>query len=145
MSSTHVTERRDADEARGRATNAGGAGRRGQWAERAALPVAAVALFVVFSALLPERFLSMGNVSNILGSQSILFMLALAALLPSMVGDIDLSLGGIGGLAAIVVAMLDVNHGVPIAVACLVGVAAGAACGASTPCSSSPSRPARSS
>ena len=65
---------------------------KGSWAEKAALPLAWVVLFIVFAVQNPDRFLSMGNISNILGSQSILFMLALAALLPSMVGDIDLSL-----------------------------------------------------
>ncbi|WP_295697021.1 ABC transporter permease [Lapillicoccus sp.] len=102
----------------------------GRYAEQAALPLAWLALVVVFSIMSPDRFLSTGNVSSILGSQSILFMLALAALIPSMVGDIDLSLGATGALAAIVVAVLNVQHGVPVGIACLVAVVVGAACGA---------------
>jgi ribose transport system permease protein len=130
MSTTDVAERRGAE------GTPGGSGKpptqkpRGSWAEKAALPLAWVVLFIVFAALNPDRFLSMGNVSNILGSQSILFMLALAALLPSMVGDIDLSLGSIGGLSAILVAVLNVQQGVPIGVACLIAVVAGGLCGA---------------
>jgi ribose transport system permease protein len=130
MSTTDVAERRGAE------GTPGGSGRpptpknRGSWAEKAALPLAWVALFIVFAALNPDRFLSMGNLSNILGSQAILFMLALAALLPSMVGDIDLSLGSIGGLSAILVAVLNVQQGVPIGVACLLAVVAGGLCGA---------------
>jgi ribose transport system permease protein len=130
MSTTDVAERRGAE------GTPGGSGRpptpknRGSWAEKAALPLAWVALFIVFAALNPDRFLSMGNISNILGSQAILFMLALAALLPSMVGDIDLSLGSIGGLSAILVAVLNVQQGVPIGVACLLAVVAGGLCGA---------------
>ncbi|QNK80760.1 ABC transporter permease [Nakamurella sp. PAMC28650] len=101
----------------------------GQWAERSALPLAWLLLVVVFSILSPDRFLTSGNVTSILGSQSILFMLALAALVPSMVGDIDLSLGATGALAAVVIAVLNVQHGVPVGVACLIAVAVGAACG----------------
>ncbi len=131
MSTTDVAERAGAE------GTPGGAGTpptpkksRGSWAEKAALPLAWVVLFVVFAALNPDRFLSMGNISNILGSQSILFMIALAALLPSMVGDIDLSLGGIGGLAAILVAVLNVQQGMPVGLACLVAILVGALCGA---------------
>ena len=102
----------------------------GQLAERSALPVAWLALVVVFSVVAPDRFLSSGNVTSILGSQSILFMLALAALVPSMVGDIDLSLGATGALSAIVVAVLNVQHGVPVGIACLIAVAVGAVAGA---------------
>jgi ribose transport system permease protein len=130
MSTTDVAERREAE------GTPGGSGKpptrktRGSWAEKAALPLAWVVLFIIFAALNPDRFLSMGNISNILGSQSILFMLALAALLPSMVGDIDLSLGSIGGLSAILVAVLNVQQGVPIGLACLIAILAGALCGA---------------
>ncbi len=102
----------------------------GQWAERSALPAAWLLLVVVFSIIAPDRFLSAGNLTSILGSQSILFMLALAALIPSMVGDIDLSLGATGALAAIVVAVLNVQHGVPVGFACLIAVVVGAGCGA---------------
>jgi ribose transport system permease protein len=130
MSTTDVAERPGAE------GTPSGSGRppttktRGSWAEKAALPLAWVVLFIVFAVQNPDRFLSMGNISNILGSQSILFMMALAALLPSMVGDIDLSLGSIGGLSAILVAVLNVQHGVSIGVACLLAVVAGGLAGA---------------
>jgi ribose transport system permease protein len=130
MSTTDVAERRGAEGVPGGSGQPPTPKSRGSWAEKAALPLAWAALFIVFAALNPDRFLSMGNVSNILGSQAILFMLALAALLPSMVGDIDLSLGSIGGLSAILVAVLNVQQGVPIGVACLIAVLAGGLCGA---------------
>jgi ribose transport system permease protein len=101
----------------------------GQVAERTALPTALLLVVVIFSLVSPDRFFTTGNLTSILGSQSILFMLALAALVPSMAGDIDLSLGATGALAAIVVAVLNVNHGVPIGLACLLAVVAGAAAG----------------
>jgi ribose transport system permease protein len=130
MSTTDVAEQRGAEGTPGGSAKPPTTRTRGSWAEKAALPLAWVVLFIVFAALNPDRFLSMGNISNILGSQSILFMLALAALLPSMVGDIDLSLGSIGGLSAILVAVLNVQQGLPIGLACLIAIVAGALCGA---------------
>lgn len=104
--------------------------RHSSWGEKYALPIAWGVLIIVFSLVVPETFLTMGNLSNIVGSQSVLFMLALAALLVCQAGDIDLSLGGIGGIGAILVATLNVNHGVPILLACAIALVVGALCGA---------------
>jgi ribose transport system permease protein len=92
------------------------------FAERAALPVAWLALIVVFGILAPDIFLTWANVANILGSQAVLFVLAIAALMPSLTGDFDLSLGGIMGLTAMVAGVLNTKHGVGIVWACLIGV-----------------------
>lgn len=93
------------------------------WAERSALPVVWVALIVVYGIAAPDVFLSWANVSNILGSQAVLFVLAIAALMPSLVGDFDLSLGGIMGLTAMVAGVFNTKHGMGIVEACLLGVA----------------------
>lgn len=94
----------------------------GYWAERLALPAAFAALIVVYSIAAPNVFLTWANVSNILGSQAVLFVLALAVLMPSFVGDFDLSLGGILGLTAMVVGVLNVQHHMGIALACVIGL-----------------------
>ncbi len=99
-------------------------------AERAALPVSWIVLIVIYSASAPDTFPTWSNASNILGSQAVLFVLALAALMPSLVGDFDLSLGGIMGLTAMIAGVLNVNHHVAIGLACLIGVAAAVAAGA---------------
>jgi ribose transport system permease protein len=99
-------------------------------AERLALPVAWLALIVIYSLTTPDTFLRWSNVANILGSQAVLLMLALAALMPSFVGDFDLSLGGIMGMTATVIAVLNIKHGVGIVVACLVGLAVAVVAGA---------------
>lgn len=91
-------------------------------AERLALPAAWLALIVIYSATTPDTFLRWSNVSNILGSQAVLLMLALAALMPSLVGDFDLSLGGIMGLTATVIAKLNIEQGVDIVTACAIGM-----------------------
>ena len=88
------------------------------------------ALLIVFAAMIagfgidmPSTFFSVGNLSDILGSQAVLFILAMAVLLPTLMGDfVDLSLGSSAGLSAMTLAVLNVNHGVPIVWACLAGV-----------------------
>jgi ribose transport system permease protein len=92
-------------------------------AERAALPVAWLALIVIYTIARPELFLTWSNISNILGSQAVLFVLALAALMPSLTGDFDLSLGGVMGLSAMVVGVLNTRHDVDIWLACAIAVA----------------------
>jgi ribose transport system permease protein len=91
-------------------------------AERLALPAAWLALVIIYGITTPATFLSWANISNILGSQAVLFVLALAALMPSLTGDFDLSLGGVLGLTAMVVGVLNTQHGVGIVPACLIGL-----------------------
>jgi ribose transport system permease protein len=91
-------------------------------AERAALPVAWIALIIIYTITSPGLFLTWSNISNILGSQAVLFVLALAALMPSFTGDFDLSLGGVMGLSAMVVGVLNTRHDVDILPACLIAV-----------------------
>jgi ribose transport system permease protein len=74
---------------------------------------------------LPSTFLSIGNLSNILGSQAVLFILVMAVLLPTVVGDfVDLSLGSSLGLSAMTLAVLNVQHGWPVLLACLAAIGA---------------------
>ena len=91
-------------------------------AERAALPVAWIVLIIIYTITSPDLFPTWSNISNILGSQAVLFVLALAALMPSFTGDFDLSLGGVMGLAAMVVGVLNTKHDVDILPACLIAV-----------------------
>jgi ribose transport system permease protein len=92
------------------------------WAERLALPAVWLVLIVFFGVLVPDPFLTLDNWATVLGSQAVLFVLVMGALLPSMVGDFDLSLGAVMGLAAMVTAVLNARLGVPIGIACLAGV-----------------------
>lgn len=90
--------------------------------ERLLLPIVWIALIVLFGALQPTTFLSWSNIANVLGTQSILFLLALAALLPVLVGDFDLSLGGIMGISGAIVGVGNVVWGLPIWVAVVLGL-----------------------
>jgi len=51
--------------------------------ERYAIVIVLVAMIVAFGVDIPSTFLSIGNLSNILGSQAVLFILVMAVLLPT--------------------------------------------------------------
>ena len=92
---------------------------------RYAIVIVFVAMVIAFGVDTPSTFLSIGNLSNILGGQAVLFILVMAVLLPTIMGDfVDLSLGSSLGLSAMTLAVLNVNHGTPVLVACLAGVGA---------------------
>ncbi len=93
--------------------------------ESSMLPAAWVVLIVGFGAAEPSTFLTMGNFSNIFGSQAVLFMLTMALLVPLTNNDIDLSVGAMSGLVSMVVAILNVQQGMPIVWACVVGLVVG--------------------
>jgi ribose transport system permease protein len=82
-----------------------------------------------FSILLPESFPTLLNVRNIAGSQAVLAIISLAALPPLIAGQFDLSLGSVLGLCSIAVASALSHHGLPLWLACLLGVLLGAALG----------------
>lgn len=84
---------------------------------------------VFFSILLPESFPTLPNVRNIAGSQSVLAIVALAALPPLIAGQFDLSLGSVLGLSSIAVASALSHYSLPIWLAALLGIAIGAAVG----------------
>ncbi|CAN5434498.1 ABC transporter permease [soil metagenome] len=67
-------------------------------------------LIVVFSILVPQTFPTTANVSNMLGSQAVLLVLALALIVPLRAGDYDLSVAATRNLSSVVVAVLNVNH-----------------------------------
>jgi ribose transport system permease protein len=93
--------------------------------DRFALLIVFACLVAGFGAAKPSTFLSMGNLSNILGSQAVLFILVMAVILPTLMGDfVDLSLGASAGISAMTLAVLNVNHGVPVALACAAGIGA---------------------
>lgn len=96
---------------------------------RLALPVAWVGVIALFGALEPDTFLTAANFETIFGSQAVLAVVTLGLLIPLTAGDYDLSVASVISLSAMVVALLNVNEGWPIAPAILAGLAAGALAG----------------
>jgi ribose transport system permease protein len=97
--------------------------------ERFALIGVWAIVIVVFS-FATDRFLTTGNISSMLGSQTVLLILALGLLIPLRVGDYDLSVASTLGISAMLVALLNVNHGMGIVPACVIAVLVGALIGA---------------
>ena len=126
MSAPNDTAPADADHSEQRAaTIAGPSLVRRLGIQRYAIIIVFVIMFIAFSLAIPNTFLSIGNLSNILGGQAVLFILVMAVMLPTIMGDfVDLSLGSSLGLSAMTLAVLNVNHHTNVVVACLAGVGA---------------------
>ncbi|MGH2743737.1 MAG: ABC transporter permease [Thermoleophilaceae bacterium] len=93
-------------------------------AQRLGLPAAWVLVIVLFGALEPDTFLTTANLQSILGSQAVLVVLTLGLLFPLTAGDYDLSVASTLTLAAMIVALLNGQHGWPVLTAILVAFAA---------------------
>lgn len=96
---------------------------------RGGLVAAWGAVVVLFGALEPDTFLTTANFQAILGSQTVLAVLTLALLVPLTAGDYDLSIASVLTLTAMVLALLDVDHGWPVGWAIVVALLSGVAVG----------------
>jgi len=77
-----------------------------------------------------DRFLSPGNLTNLVLQVAGFGTIAVGVVLVLLLGEIDLSVGALSGLCAAIMAVLNVQHGVPGWLAVLTGLATGAAIGA---------------
>lgn len=87
-----------------------------------------IVLFVVFG-LANDRFLSALNLANLVTQAGSICVLAMGLVFVLLLGDIDLSAGVAGGVAACAMALSIVNAGWPWWVAMAAGIAAGALIG----------------
>jgi ribose transport system permease protein len=90
--------------------------------ERFALLGVWAVLIVAFCLIVPDTFPTTANLSNMLSTQVVLLILALGLLVPLRAGDYDLSVAATLNLSAIVVALLNVNHGWNIWAAVVAGI-----------------------
>jgi rhamnose transport system permease protein len=87
-------------------------------------------LVVAVTAVANPRFLSAQSIRDLLLNASIIALLTVGQTLVVITRNVDLSVGSVLGLAAFLTAdLLASNHGLPIVVALLAGIALGAACG----------------
>ena len=86
-------------------------------------------IWTVFQSLNPV-FLSANNLVNLLFDCSTVGVIALGIVCVLMVGEIDLSVGSVSGLASAIVGVLWVNADWPVPLAILIALVAGAAIGA---------------
>ncbi|RKN43170.1 sugar ABC transporter permease [Streptomyces hoynatensis] len=88
-----------------------------------------VVIWIVFESI-DTDFLSARNLSNLSVDLVGMGLITVGVIFVLLVGDIDLSVGSVSGLAGAIFAQLNVNAGVPEWLACLIAVLGGAAAGA---------------
>ncbi|TDB99028.1 ABC transporter permease [Actinomadura sp. 7K534] len=95
--------------------------------ELGALPaiIGLASLFVLFTFLKPDTFLSTGNIANLSTQALPITILAMGLVFVLLVGEIDLSAGVASGLCAALMAKLLVESGQPWYVAVISAIAAG--------------------
>lgn len=76
---------------------------------RYALVLVWAAMALVYYILMPTRFGSWGAFSSIFGSQQVLVFLAMSAMITLVVGEFDLSIASVMGIAATLVPVLATN------------------------------------
>ena len=86
-------------------------------------------LLIVFFGFTSENFFSIVTLTTVLNQLPALTIVTVGMTLVLIVGGIDLSVGSVLGLSAVVVGATMVNLGLPLPLACLAGVAAGLLCG----------------
>ena len=89
-----------------------------------------LAVIVVFSVLRPDTFFTFGNVQTIAGSQAVLVILTLGLIVPLAVGEFDVSIAAVMGLALVLVGWLNVIEHWSIVPSILVALGAGLFIGA---------------
>jgi D-xylose transport system permease protein len=88
-----------------------------------------VALVIVFSALRPTTFTNSFNFANLLNQSAGITVLAMGLVFVLLLGEIDLSAGYIGGLAAVVLGITATKHGWPWIPALIAAIITGACVG----------------
>jgi simple sugar transport system permease protein/ribose transport system permease protein len=89
---------------------------------------AALVIFVGF-AFASDRFLSVGNISNILVQISVLMVVSSGLTVAVSSGEFDLSVGQVASLSGVLVAGLMIWAGLPVAAAIALSILAGVAIG----------------
>lgn len=82
--------------------------------ERYGVIVAWIAVILVFSILRPATFPTMGTVSLILGTQTVILVATLGLMLTLAVGEIDLSVGSVVGFGASLMVVLNGVVGIDV-------------------------------
>jgi len=99
------------------------------WIARYGLGVILLAIVVGFSLAKPSSFATWNNYRSILNNDAVVVLLALAAMIPLIIGEFDLSVAGILGVAQALVIGLCALQGLPSGLAVLLALLAGALLG----------------
>jgi len=89
----------------------------------------AIAVIWLIFELQNDRFLSATNLTNLFLQITPVGLISVGVVLALLLGEIDLSIGAVSGLAAAAMAVLNVQHGWDPALAIVAGIAVGATIG----------------
>jgi D-xylose transport system permease protein len=84
-----------------------------------------VLLCIIFAILRPDSFITAFNFANLFQQGAQVTLIAMGLIFVLLLGEIDLSAGFTSGVAAVVFAILLVNHGVPFWLCLLAAIAVG--------------------
>src|SRR4051812_50116512 len=99
------------------------------WLARYGLVLILILLVVGFSLAKPSSFATWDNYRSILNNEAVVVLLALAAMMPLIIGEFDLSVAGILGVGQALVTGLCALQGLPPVVSVPLSVVAGAVLG----------------
>ncbi|MCU1658190.1 MAG: transporter permease [Pseudonocardiales bacterium] len=99
------------------------------WLARYGLVLILIVLVVGFSLAKPSSFATWDNFRSILDNEAVVVLLALAAMMPLIIGEFDLSVAGILGVGQALVTGLCALQGLPPVLAVPLSVIAGAVLG----------------
>ena len=102
----------------------------GRFLERFGLVIAWGLLILALGAVKPDQMFAWNSYATMLGSNAMLVVLTLALMIPLTAGDFDLSVAATMGLSSMLIAVVNVTLGLPIGLAILAALAAGAVVGA---------------
>lgn len=91
--------------------------------------VASLILLILFFGFTTDNFFSMVTLTTVLNQLPALTTVTVGMTLVLIVGGIDLSVGSVLGFSATVIGVAVAGLGMPIPLACLLGLGAGLACG----------------
>jgi ribose transport system permease protein len=83
------------------------------------------AVVIVFAVARPDTFPTATNFATLFASQAPLGILAIALTVPLTAGDYDLSAASTMNFSAMIIAVLQIQHHLPIGLACVIGIGAG--------------------
>ena len=86
------------------------------------LPILAVAIFILFSLLLPDTYPTSSNLQAILTNQSIPALFALGAMIPIVTAKFDLSMGYALGLTHVIVMWFLINSHISWILICVLSI-----------------------
>ena len=92
--------------------------------------LASLILLIVFFGIASENFFSVITLTTILNQLPALTVVTVGMTFVLIVAGIDLSVGSVLGFSAAVVGVAAIGWGMPLPIACLLGVGAGIICGA---------------